>query len=140
LPPRDCEANSIAARLRALLPCAKSGTLRFWGEWFGRPHDNVHRIVDCDANDGVLRIAFNEGEGLWVWPPHAADVNEQTFLIRNAARVRWEWFYYGRPKIDSNRYFMDFTKTESGVDAKTDIDWYLPNPRPILQAPAVEMF
>ena len=24
---------------------AKSGTLRFWGDWFGRPMDNVHTVA-----------------------------------------------------------------------------------------------
>ena len=28
----------------------KAGSLRFWGEWFGKPHDNWHKIVRRSAN------------------------------------------------------------------------------------------
>jgi hypothetical protein len=32
-----------------LLRHVKRGTLRFWGEWFGRQYDNIHIVVSCDA-------------------------------------------------------------------------------------------
>ena len=55
------------------------------------------------------------------WQKVALD--HQTFRIQNAARVRWEWFYYGRPKTDQNRYFMDFTRTVHRIDAQNNVDW-----------------
>ena len=133
------EAEQIAARIKAALPRLKTGTLRFWGEWFGRPYDNVHRVIDCDAKDDLLHIQFNEGESLHLWSPQQAELDHLMFRIQSAARVRWEWFAYGGPKSQQNRYFMDFTRIGDKVDAQTNFDWHAPNLQPTLQAPAVEM-
>ena len=35
---------SIADRISAALPNIKAGSLRIWGEWFGKPYDNFHTI------------------------------------------------------------------------------------------------
>jgi hypothetical protein len=135
----SCEAEQIASCMKAALPHLKAGTLRFWGEWFGRPYDNIHQIVDCDAQHEVLHIQFNEGESLYLWSPQQAELDHRMFRIQSAARVRWEWFAYGRPKTDQNRYFIDFTRTDDRVDAQTNVDWYTANLRPTLRAPAVEI-
>ena len=133
------EAERVAACIQAALTSVKIGSLRFWGEWFGRPYDNWHRAVACDAKDSILRIQFNEGELLQIWSPSEVTLESETFKIQAADRVRWEWFYYGRPKVDENRYFMDFTRLEDTVTASTNVDWYTPNLRPTLSAPAVEI-
>jgi hypothetical protein len=43
-----------------------SGSLRFWGEWFGRPFDNYHRRVACEVTDECLQFRFKEAEVLAV--------------------------------------------------------------------------
>jgi hypothetical protein len=134
-----CQAEQIASRVRAALPHVKAGTLRFWGEWFGRPYDNIHQIVGCDAQGEVLHIQFNEGEGLYIWSPQRAVFDHRMFRIEDAAHVRWEWFAYGRPKTNQNRFFMDFVKTENRIDSLTNVNWYTPNLRPTVRAPAVEI-
>jgi hypothetical protein len=53
--------------------------------------------------------------------------------------VRWEWFYYGRPKIGANRYFEQFMKTSDGIEATTNADWYSPIFKPSGSKSAVEM-
>src|SRR5437588_63322 len=126
------EAEQLVERITAFLPRIKRGTLRFWGEWFGRPYDNLHRLVKCAAVEDLLRLDFDEGELLCVWAPRRAVVDERTFRIADADRVRWEWFYYGRPKIAVNRYFMDFVRTATGVKAETNVDWYGTNLKPAL--------
>jgi hypothetical protein len=108
------EADQIAQRIRSALPNIKSGSLRFWGSWFGRPYDNWHRIVDCHAEGEILQVRFNEGELLSVLSPHDASIDEKTFRIDDAERVRWEWFYYGRTKTLENQYFYQFTKQHAG--------------------------
>jgi hypothetical protein len=55
--------------------------------------------------------------------------------IQNAARIRFEWFYYGRPKTDQNRYFMDFTRTDHRIDHQNNGTLTL---RPMHRDPAVE--
>lgn len=87
------ETQKIADRIRQALPNVKSGTLRFWGEWFGKPYDNWHQLVRCEAEQNLLRLAFNENETLSVWAPSGLEVNLSTFRISTADRVRWEWFY-----------------------------------------------
>jgi hypothetical protein len=65
------ETEKIYNQLNKALPNIKSGTLRFWGEWFGRPYDNMHTLVRCEYAHDVLTLYFNEGEVLSVWNPKA---------------------------------------------------------------------
>jgi len=133
------EAEKIADRICRGLPNIKSGTLRFWGSWFGRPHDNWHQVVACEASDLVLRVRFNEGEVLSVWSPRGGVFDDRTFRIQNAQRVRWEWFYYGRPKIADNLYFEDFSRSGVVVIAETNVDWYVADLQPDGSEAAVEI-
>lgn len=133
------EAELLAELIKAALPQLKQGTLRFWGEWFGRPNDNIHSVVDCEADRDLLRLRFHEDEVLSVWAPRTATIDHRTFRIMDATRVRWEWFYYGRPKIQANLYHMDFTRTASDVAVSTNVDWYKPTLKPDAQQPAVEI-
>jgi hypothetical protein len=96
------EAQQMAEHINGRLPHIKTGALCFWGQWFGRPYDNVHRTVACEADGEVLRLRFNEGESLFVWSPRSLKADQRAFRIADAAKVRWEWFYYGRPKTESN--------------------------------------
>lgn len=104
------------------LPRVKSGTLRFWGSWFGRPHDNHHEIVGGQAEGDLLTVRFNEDEVLRIWAPRGATIDENHFRIVDANRVRWEWFYYGRPKIPSNLYFEEFTTDGAEIRVETNVD------------------
>jgi hypothetical protein len=133
------EAEQLAERISRALPRVKSGTLRFWGQWFGRPHDNWHRLVGCDADGDRLRLHFNGGETLSVWSPREATVGEEIFQIRDAHRVRWEWFSYGRPKTASNLYFEDFSRAGGEIAVTTNVDWYTPDVRPDPSEPAIEI-
>jgi hypothetical protein len=36
-----------------------SGTLRIWGDWFGRPYDNAHRIVSAAVDANTLLIGMD---------------------------------------------------------------------------------
>ena len=133
------DAKVICERLTALLPHAKAGSLTFWGQWFGRPMDNVHRIVRCEADGDTLRLWFNEGEVLTVDAPVGFEASGTTFWIKDAKRVRWEWFYYGRPKTPENLYFQEYIRTAEGISATTNVDWYKPNLQPSAREKAVEL-
>jgi len=63
------EAEGIADRIQELLPAVKRGTLRFWGQWFGRPSDNVHSVVGCAAAGDRLEVRFDQKERLVVTRP-----------------------------------------------------------------------
>lgn len=132
------EAEQMAERIRARLASLKVGTLRFWGEWFGRPYDNGHRIADCEGLVNELRVHFDEGELLTISSPRGLLLGAQTFRITDARQVRWEWFAYGRPRIAENRYWMQFVRGPIGIKASTNADWYT-ELRPSRRQPAVEM-
>jgi hypothetical protein len=88
----------ISKQINALIPNIKGGTLRFFGEWFGRPYDNYHRIIGSEFQDEILIIHFDKGESLKIREPEGFQIGENIFIIHKANCVRWEWFYYGRPR------------------------------------------
>jgi hypothetical protein len=133
------EAERIAHQLRRLLPHLRSGSLRFWGRSFGRPHDNRHLIVGGGAQGDLLRVRFDAGETLSVEAPQAAVIDARTFRIEDARRVRWEWFHYGKPRTRQNLYFEEFTRDGPTIVVATNVDRRGPPPGADPSQPAVEM-
>jgi hypothetical protein len=127
------------ARIQSLLPNVKAGTLRMWGEWFGKPYDNVHRIVECAGDNALLSLGFEGGEKLSIWQPEGLEVGPDTFSVKSATKVRWEWDYYGRPKLPQNRYFREFVVEGSSIFPATNVDWYAPKFEPSLRHHAAEL-
>lgn len=132
-------AEQIVEQLRSNLSEVKGGSLRIWGQWFGRPMDNCHTLVACKADGNIMQLQFDEEETLFIWAPRQAVINDKIFRIQDADRVRWEWFYYGRPKIPVNRYFEDYVRKDGTVVATTNVDWCPPDLRPNSANPAVEI-
>jgi len=99
---RTPSPSEVAAHIQQLLPHVHSGTLRYWGVWFGRPHDNQHSIVRAEADGDCLTLHFNEEETLRVWHPSGCEIDTQQFIIRAASRVLWQWYWYGRPHTPGN--------------------------------------
>jgi hypothetical protein len=132
-------AERIARQIERVLPTLRPGTLRFWGEWFGRPNDNIHTVVECAGIGDLLQMTFDQGEVLSVFDPDDVQISETAFRIGSASRVRWEWFYYGRPKTPSNLYYRDYARAEGAVSATTNVDWSAQDLRPDAAKPAVEM-
>ena len=133
------DAELFAQRLSQNLVKTKMGSLRFWGQWFGRPYDNIHRLVGCEGSGHLLRLLFNEGETLTVWSPSGLVSKRLTFQIADAARVRWEWFSYGRPKIAANLFYMDFAKERGAIIADTSWTFSDLDLNPNQEFPAVEI-
>lgn len=110
----DEKINSIVDSFRNGELKLKSGSLRFWGEWFGRPYDNYHNINNLllfkDENFQVLEIQFGQDEVLSIWNPKGIIIDDKNFIIEDAEKLRWEWYSYGDPKIKDNRYFKEFIK------------------------------
>jgi hypothetical protein len=125
--------------IQSALPNIKAGSLRMWGEWFGKPYASSHRIVECTGDSAVLSIGFDGGEKLVIWHPEGLEVSRDTFFVRSATKVRWEWDYYGRPKLPQNRYFREFAIEGSSVFPTTNVDWYAPKFEPSLRHHAAEL-
>jgi hypothetical protein len=132
-------AEAASKRIHSILPEIKSGTLRFWGHWFGRPADNVHRIVGCAAEGEILRVFFHQAETLTVWSPRRMSISGTRFKIGKADKVRWEWFYYGRPRMQANLYYLEFERSPDRIVANSNVDWYKPSFETDAVRPAVEI-
>jgi hypothetical protein len=99
----------------------KRGSLVFFGDIFGGKLDNVHRVVSAYVNpDASVGVDFDGGEVLTVWTPEGIQIDSTQFIIRKASRVRWEWFYYGRPPTDANRLFIDYVRRPDGIKVTTN--------------------
>lgn len=88
------------------------GSMRFWGEWFGRPMDNYHLITEAfyDNNTNVLTIHFDAGETCIVYGPIGILSTGQTFHVENAARVVWSYPYYGSSQTSEVRAQLDYVR------------------------------
>lgn len=86
------ECRVAAATLNALLTRdeAPGGTLRVFGDWFGKPYDNWHRPVSAQVVGTSLVVRFDGGEVLTVHEPRGVDLDPTTFRVRTASRVRWD--------------------------------------------------
>lgn len=131
------EAQRLVTTINELLPNTKSGSLRFFGEWFGGRRDNWHVITGATASGDELIIKFNEGETLTVKQPRGTRVDSETFEIQEATQVRWQWFYYGRAKTDENLYVLEYQRTVDGLTVRDTSDWFIPDHRPDASAVAV---
>lgn len=110
------EAERLAAhawrttRLRSGIPVpdVRSGALRIFGEWFGRPFDNQHTVIDIRADGDQLIVTFNGAEVLTVSDPAEASIHPGEFWIKGASRVRWEWHEYGRPPGSGPSHVLEY--------------------------------
>lgn len=114
-------------------------SLCVFGDWFGRPGDNCHRLVSHEAKEDYVRLKFDEGETLEVWNPEGLRVDGRSFIIEKASRVRWEWFYYERPKNRQNRLFIEHLLVGERIEATTNIEWPPSRFAPSQSYPAVSI-
>ena len=73
----------------------KGGTMCFYGEWFGRPFDNFHRIIRSGYQDDCFKIYFDQGEVLSVFHPCRITSDAKHFEIIKASKVIWIHIPYG---------------------------------------------
>jgi hypothetical protein len=133
-------AVDLVDAIMQALPDIKSGSLAVFGDIFGGRVDNIHHVVSAAHNDdGSILIEFDGGETLTVWDPDGIEVGPHDFRVARATRVRWEWFYYGRPQLAENRYVQEHRVQDGGVLVSTNADWYQPSFAPSIDRPAVEI-
>ena len=119
-------AVEAAADLSAVLGSVKRGALRMFGDWFGRPVDNVLIADSVKAEGHDLIVGFGDGEELVISDPAEWAFAADTFRVGRASRVIWRWYYYGRPKEPANLLTIEHWFDESGVlRARSDADWSL---------------
>lgn len=92
----------------------KCGSLWFFGESFGRPYDNVHRIKSIKYDGELLEIMFDRGEELLIYNPENIRSNEKELKIGEASKVKWFYIPYG----SYTRQRTETYKKESGKVTK----------------------
>lgn len=133
-------AREAAFDLAAVLGSVKQGTLRMFGDWFGRPWDNVHIVRTVRADEHHLIVGFDEDEELVISDPASWSFDAETFRVIEASRVTWRWYYHGRSRQPANRFTIEHWVDESGVlRARSDAGWYTPDFRSSLSEPAAEL-
>lgn len=135
------QPEDAAAALRSHVPL-RLGTLRVYGDWFGRPMDNIHTAVSAQARGDVLVVGFDQAEILEVVNPQDIkldpDAASHRMIIRRADRVRWRWYSYGRPHVAENLFVEEHWLDGDTVRATTTANWYTPQFQPSLDQPAVD--
>lgn len=134
-------AKEIADAISRSLPDVKRGSLVVFGDIFGGRIDNIHvvRAARAVGDPERLVVEFDDDESLEVWDPAEWEVSATAFRIHHASKVRWEWFYYGRPKTPNHRYFHEHTNVGGVVTATSNVDWYQPTFQPSVERDAVEL-
>jgi hypothetical protein len=133
------DAALVRDSILGALPDLKGGTLRIWGDWFGRPHDNYHRVTGATVDGESVTIGFDQGETLTVWRPAGCEIDAARFRILDADRVRWEWLAYGRLRETGTRYFLDYMRQGRVIRGESNVDWYTPAFQTDPSMPAVEL-
>lgn len=135
----DDDAVRIRDCILSVLPDVKGGTLRIWGDWFGRPYDNHHRVTGATADGVSVTVGFDQGETLRLWRPVGFEIDATNFRVLSADRVRWEWFYYGRLPEAKNRFFLDYRRRDAAIQGESNVDWYSPAFQTDPAMPAAEL-
>ena len=134
-------AWQIADQINRALPSVKTGSLCVYGDFFGRPYDNMHSVLSArtSSSEDSLILDFDQGETLEVWEPQSALITPTAFAITAASRVRWTWFYYGRSQLPENQYFIEHLRSGDDVSVATDVDWAALEFSPSARRPAVQL-
>lgn len=127
--------HELAGRIRSV----KGGTLRIWGDWFGRPMDNVHNLRTCSAEGDLLTLVFSEGERLDIWNPSDVVIDANRFEIGQADRVRWRWYRYGEAQSIETLHSLDYLRDGDSVRLRSDVGYRPPESTLAPAGPAAEL-
>lgn len=104
----------------------EGGSLCIWGNWFGRPMDNFHKLdaVSFDKELNKLTLTFDNKERLTVWNAENITDTKGHFQIDKADKVLWEWYYYEKPQTEENIFFEEYERIGDTINFKTNVNWY----------------
>ena len=119
-----------------LEPSVRSGSLCIFECWFGRPMDNHHQIQSATFDGEVLKLAFDEEETLEIWNPSELAIHRTSLKIYYASKVKWSWYYYGKPIQPDNLFFKEYIVKDEKVLTNTNSTT---TDEPNINAAAVEL-
>lgn len=97
----------------------RGGSMCFYGEWFGRPYDNFHRVKRASIINDTLTIQFEGGEILTAASPGNIKNTEKEFIIVDAESIEWTWFYYERTQSSEIHRGYVYQKKANGSYTKS---------------------
>lgn len=102
----------------------KSGSIQFWGEWFGgRPYENFHRPIEAKLiSDNLVVIKFSEGEIASIYDPVDITFDEKEFSVKEASRIIFEWYFYGRDQTAENLCYIEYCSIDDYTVLRTGSD------------------
>ncbi|MBN1971344.1 MAG: hypothetical protein JXR48_17755 [Candidatus Delongbacteria bacterium] len=101
------DVENFIVQAQSNLKVINSGTLRFFGDWFGRPMDNYHVVNQIEYNANQIVMQFDDGHILKIDNPIGIVREEQCFKIEKATKVRYEYGHYG-PKHGELKYYLEY--------------------------------
>jgi len=119
----------------------KKGSLRFWGDWFGRPLDNTHKPFRCLEEKDMLTVTFEDGEKLTIYNPQDVVSDDGEFSVGDAAKIVWEWYPYDDIMAKENKKRIEYIRSADGkVTKRTDLGSGVEQIIDPLDFKAVEMY
>lgn len=103
-----------------LLKVVKRGTLRFWGDWFGRPYDNFHTVIKSELSKDKCVLYFDGGEICIVTHPIEIVSTANEFHIKYAHQIQWNWNLYGALESDQNKRMLTYERMSDTVVLKNN--------------------
>ncbi len=70
--------------------------------------DNVHTCQSCTSEHNYITPHFDLNERLSIWNPAPITTRGYILIIATATKVRWEWYYYGRPQQPENLMLNEY--------------------------------
>jgi len=111
----------LSLAISARFPAIKSGPLRLWGLPFGRPGEDWHTLVSCDARGDCLRLHFTDDEVLAVWNPSDVQIDASRFRVGCATEMRFT-YYWGIQRTRENLRYRDYSLQNGLVVFRTNED------------------
>lgn len=98
----------------------EGGSLCIWGEWFGRPYDNSHKVKSVRWEECEIIIYFDQDESLYISNPSNIINEDKQLCIGEASKILFTWYYYGKPRTYENLYVRQYTKDTDGTIVRAE--------------------
>lgn len=98
----------------------EGGSLCIWGEWFGRPYDNFHKVKSVRWEECEIIIYFDQDESLYISNPSNITNEDKQLCIGEASKILFAWYYYGKPRTYENLYVRQYTKDTDGTIVRAE--------------------
>ncbi|MCP9752413.1 hypothetical protein [Ferruginibacter sp. HRS2-29] len=117
--------ESLLQRIGDNIQPQLTGSVCFWGQWFGKPNGHLCTIISAayDEASGELRLSFSGNQLLSVFEPENISIEDDLLTIGDARKVRMEWPDAGKDGRLKNRLYYEFNRLGKKVTGISNIHW-----------------